>query len=515
MSDRPEYIQLEANDDMAHLRDRLSFIRGRRVLVIWPETGTALHRKLDIVLIQREAKRRNVQLALVTHDQSVIQHAQDLGISTFETIGAAEGGRWRRTRPKIFTQRHHQPDTELSTDALMEVASRVRPTQRRISPLRFFVERALIVLLLLGVVGGTLYIVVPSATVTLTLASEQISTEFMVIADPSLTDVDVEAARIPATTLRAEVQTVGTVSTTGVSALGDAPAIGIVTFTNQSLTNVTIPPETQVATSGAEPVLFRTTAVVTLRGGIGQTEEVPVQALTENAGDAGNVPSGTITVVIGDLATQVSVTNTSATTGGDTRRYPVVTQEDRDRLLALVRGQLQSSAYEEMRASLSDTQLIVIETIRIAEERSDWTTYDHETGDITPTLSLTMRAVVEAIVIDDRFTRQIVFARLSAQKPAGKVLIADTFAYTRGQVVNVQESLVTFSATGTMTADAVIDTTQLAERIAGKTREQAQQIIAASANLAADIVPDFTQMPPDWPHLPLLPIRISIQTLHS
>lgn len=145
MSERAEYIQLEPNDDVAHLRDRLSFIRGRRVLVVWPETGTALTRKLDLVLIQREAKRRAIQLGFVTHDRQVLQHAADLGISTFETIGASERARWKRGRAKVFTQRHHKPEDDPDHTDLSDVASRVRNPRRHVSRLRFVLERLLLI----------------------------------------------------------------------------------------------------------------------------------------------------------------------------------------------------------------------------------------------------------------------------------------------------------------------------------------------------------------------------------
>ena len=127
MKSNVEYVQLESGDDATAVRDRLSFIRGRRVLLIWPESGTALRRKLDLVLIQREAKRRAIQLALVTHDEDVIRSAHELGISSFETIGASERKRWKRGRTRIFIQRFHKPDTT-APDDLMDAASRVRPS---------------------------------------------------------------------------------------------------------------------------------------------------------------------------------------------------------------------------------------------------------------------------------------------------------------------------------------------------------------------------------------------------
>jgi hypothetical protein len=515
MTDRPEYIQLEPNDDIVHLRDRLSFIRGRRVLIIWPEHGTALTRRLDIVLVQREAKRRSLQIAFVTHDKNVINHARDLGISTFETIGAAEGARWKRIRPKIFTRRHHRPETEPTPDELISAASRVRRAERRVHPVLNVAFRLMIVLGLGAVIGGTVYAVVPSAKVTITLRSDQIQITETITAAPDQNDVDVEAARIPATRLRVEVQTVGTVPTTGASTLDSTPAIGVVTFTNQTLSPITIKPGTQVATTGFDPVYFRTIGEVTLRGGVGQRQEVAIEALPESAGERSNVPPGAITVVQGELATAVTVNNTAATTGGEDRQFTTVTAADQERLLRLVRAQLQSSAFEEIRQSLTDSQVIVIETIRIAEERSDWTRFSHALGDITPNLSLDMRAVVEAVVIDDRFARQVMFARLSSHKPTGKVLLPDTFTYERGAVVSVTEDEIRFEATASMVANTAVDATQLAERLAGKTLSEAQALIAASINSDMPLELTFSLHPDSLPHLPLLPVRIVVETVYQ
>jgi hypothetical protein len=97
------------------------------VLLIWPEEGKVLPRKLDLVLIQREAMRRGIQLALVTHDPQVVKHADELNISTFETIGSSERARWRRGRTGVFSNRFWRPKKDTpDPEDLMSVASRVR-----------------------------------------------------------------------------------------------------------------------------------------------------------------------------------------------------------------------------------------------------------------------------------------------------------------------------------------------------------------------------------------------------
>ena len=74
MPQKHEFVQLEPGEDVASVRDRLTVLRGQHVLLIWPEKGTALNRKLDLVLVQREAMRLAIRLALVTHEPEVIKH---------------------------------------------------------------------------------------------------------------------------------------------------------------------------------------------------------------------------------------------------------------------------------------------------------------------------------------------------------------------------------------------------------------------------------------------------------
>lgn len=72
-----------------------------------------------------------------------------------------------------------------------------------------------------------------------------------------------------------------------------------------------IPAGTQFATNDAEPIYFKTVADTIVTGG---SVSIAVQAV--EAGAAGNVAAGTITVPVGDLASIITVTNPEAATGG-------------------------------------------------------------------------------------------------------------------------------------------------------------------------------------------------------
>jgi hypothetical protein len=514
---KPEYIQLEAGEDIPSVRDRLSFIRGKRVLVIWPETGTTLTRKLDLVFLQREARRRVIQLALVTHDPQVIIHAKELGISTFETIKQAEANKWKRGRTRVFVQRHHKPEDEPDPEELMQVASRVRNPRKRMSDALRRILQLVVAVIVFGVIGAAIFVAAPSAQINLTLAQETVDVEVSITAnpDPSVVDVDIDNGIIPATVLRATVQTVQTIETGGQAQGEDSRAAGVVTFTNQTPRAVEIPANTQVSTSAGTPIRFRTTAAASLPGEVGARVEVAIEAVPEFAGSIGNVDEGLINIVVGTLGEQVTVRNLQPTTRGTSQTFAVVTQDDYDRLMGIVRAQLQSRALDEMEANFSsDTQVIVAETVHIPEHnlRSDWITYSHELGAFSETLTLDMQAVVEALVIDDRFARQIVFARLSAAKPASLVLQPDSFTYTRSAIISTNaDGSTTFIASGSALATAQIDTFEIQQTLAGKPLGDAQNILTNMVELAPNTSPEIKIFPSWLWQMPLLPVRISIQ----
>ena len=516
MAKQIDYVQLDTNDDVVTVKDRLSFIRGRRVLLIWPEEGTTLTRKLDLVLVQREADRRAIQLALVTHDTEVIDHARELNISTFETIRASERGRWKRGRKKVFIPRYHKPSHEPEPEDLKPIASRVMKRGQARSTARYLIERLVVLAILFAVVAGTAYIVLPSAVITITLQEDEITTTINIIADTTVQSVDIANSTIPAQVIRATVETTATVPTTGIQSLDSAPAVGVVTFTNQTDTAVDIPANTTLSTSAGTPILFRTISGTTVPPGVNQRIEVNIKALQTSAGSIGNVEAGMINTIIGPLDEALTVINVAPTTGGENRSVNVVTANDMLGLLNSVRVQLQSLAYEEIKTRITDDQLIIIESIRIEEERNDWTTYTQDVGDVADTVSLTMRAVVSAMVVDDRFGQQVTLAQLSSQIETSKSIRPDSITYTRGPIIS-QESAnrVTFTATSTAKVVQHFDPGPLQEQLAGASLADAQRILSSHVELATTNPPQIFISPAGYTQMPILPIRIEIQVQNA
>lgn len=512
MEQEIELIQLTTADDVSSIKDRLAFMRGRPVLLVWPATGTLLTRKLDLVLIQREAKRLAIRMALVTHDPDVRRNAEELNLSVFETIGGSSRGKWRRGSVRTFTNRSHRPEDAPEAQDLMPVASRVRvessetPLARA---LRWLVRVALL-MVLLALAASLAYLLIPAAVITITPVSSVVRIEVETWVDPALETLDIDQGIIPALRLRVEVEERGSLPTTGVHQFGGALASGSVVFINKTDQAIDLPADIVVTTSNTPPIFFRTLQSASVPAGVGQQVEVPIEALPNSAGESGNIPAGAISGIVGALADRVEVRNIAPTSGGVSRSVRTVTDDDQASLLATLRQQLQTRAYSDMLPRLNSAQFIIPETIRIVEERSDWTIFDYQIGDAADTLTLTMRAVVEAVGIDETVAQQVAFSRLAAQVPNGWVI--RQLDYQRGMASLADESgRLRFSIAAEAQIMAQIDASQIRERLAGQPLSAALDYLRQYADIDSNAALSIVLTPQGMDRLPLLPLRITVQ----
>ncbi|MCY4019831.1 MAG: hypothetical protein OXG39_10535 [Chloroflexi bacterium] len=490
----------------------LSALRGKRVLLILSPSATLFKRKLDLILLQREAYRRAIQLALVSRESDIVAHAKELNISCFATVEASEKSRWKRGRQKVFLPRHHQPSKPQPPEELRSIASRVLQRNRHPSRPRTYFERLFVLGLLSFVTLAALYALVPGATVEVRLRAESIHAEVTIIADTAADGVDPDKGIIPAQIARTTVETTATLPTTGLRTLDEVPARGVATFVNLTDRPLTIPTNTILSTSAAAPLLFRTVVDVFLPAGADQTVNAPFEAMQQYRGEEGNIAAGQINLVVGPLAESITVTNPAPASGGTLRAVNIVSADDKDSLLNIVRGQLQSLGYEDIQSTLTTSQVIIIESIAIEEERKDWTNFSSDVGLMAKELTLKMRAVVSALVIDDRLGRQVSLAQLRDRVPPGKTLLPDTLQYVRGPLTRpAAGKRVSFVAEASGTLVAQLDTAGLLDRLAGISIVDALQILRSQPELAAPTASSIEVFPEGFNRMPLLPVRINLQ----
>ncbi len=510
MADEVAHIQIGTGETLVSLRERFAGLRGRRVLLCWHADMPHLRRKLDLVLLQREARRRAIQLALVADDADCKRAAAELNISAFSSVEESENQRWKRARLKVFLPRYHKPSADLPPEDLAYIA-RLQARQAG-GGWRAIMARALVLLLLLAVTGATLALIVPSATVELNLSEQEISINAAIVADRKATALDLERGIIPAVTLRQTVEATATIPSSGTAWLESVSAAAVVIFSNLGADSVDIPRGTILGTSAGEPIIFETTADVVVPAGAGESVGATVVAMEGYRGVIGNVGAGMINTIFGALADRVSVINLAPSAGGEAPSVKVVTAEDRERLLESLRIQLQSLAFEQMRAALAESQVIIIESIQLAEAPKDWRFFSADVGTMTSELTLTMRAVVSALAVDTRFARAVAAARLRAAVPAAWQLREETIRYQRGPFqLDSERGQVTFTISAAARAVAALQRDELRALLAGRSLEAAAAALAAHEAVAQAQPPQLSLHPAGWQLMPYLPIRIDIK----
>ena len=514
MNEDSETLRLDHADNVASIRERLARMRGVRVLLILPEDGALFRRKLDLVLVQREAHLRAIQLALVSRDPRVLGNAQELNISCFDSLADSQSARWKRGRHKVFLPRHHKPDPNAQPEDLRLIASRIDTRERRHSRWWLFIERAAVLAILFSVVGTVIYVIAPSAVVEVTLRQETLTAEIEIVADVDAAALDIGGAIMPAQRVQALAEARASVPASGLRNIGDISATGFVTFTNRTGEPVVIPANTVLSTSAGEPVLFRTIAEAAAPAGSENHAEAPVVALERFSGNVGNVAAGMINTVVGPLADDITVINLAPTAGGEARTVRVVDANDLALLRERARARLLTAAYELISVDLSNAQVIVIDSLRIEDEHKDWTDFSAEVGDVANEVTVTMRASVTAVVLDESLSRQIATSRLRDLTPSGAAILSDTIRYGRGPVSwQPARNQARFVARAKGSAVARVETSQLREQLAGLSLGDAAKLIESQVEVAGGVTTKIDLFPSSLGRMPSLPIRISLDVL--
>lgn len=506
----PEHIytlHLEPYDDVVSVRDRLAFVKAPAVLLVWPERGTVLRRKLDLLLIQRQARRLHIQIALVTGDLDVMDAAHELNISVFPDEQTAAQHRWKRPRNKVFISPRDAAQEAEVVDHVLRQRQPLSPAARR----RRQFGRWMVFAALLATVGIGFLVAAPSATVTITPASRQVYETITIVAAPDQTDIDVQNFRMPAAVVSLQATSRVTVPSSGTETAGTSLAQGLVTFTNLSDFPVVVPLGTVVSTGGTYPVRFETLIETTLPSGDAAAIQVPVQALPSYAGAAGNVDPGAISRVESEIADLVVVTNPNATYGGAVQELSVVTAQDHERLLVLGQQQVLQNARDILLHQLQGEQFLVPGSLAIIDQRPEWIIYSHLIGDTTESVSLDLRAVVQAVVVDERQAQQVAYAGLAPYLQPGMEIAPEALRFSRGDIVEIRpDGQVTFLMIVSGSIAVSIDEEYVLKRVTGVSVSEARRRLDRELLLDPNRPPQINTWPGWYHRMPFLPVRISV-----
>lgn len=491
-----QVIQLQPDDDIVAIRARIENAELAHLILVVPRRCAFLEGASGFPLLRRAADDLGAQIALVLHDETLRERAEEYGFPVFRSIAQAQFARWKM-RPPTRT-----------TSALTPSAPPPPPPESvSDSPITRFIRawhwQLLSLASVLAILCLAMPFVIPAAQVYLVPALTMLTTTTDIVIDSSTPWVSSATRSVPARRLLRETSGTASLRTTTTKTMPDARATGSVVFTNLRAEETIVPQGTIVATSTGVPIRFTTTMTITLPAQIGARAEAPIQAI--DPGPAGNVKELAINVVEGSLALAVRVINTKPTTSGTVRPVRVATEADRKKLEEQLLAQLKQNAHSVLAPMLKPNEFIPLDSIQVYATNK---LFDRAVDEPADVLNLTMSADVFGLAVDRDDVNLLMSTLLQRQLPTGYQLLPDGVRVemlTGGKYQGIQLRQ-PVRAIGY--AAPQLDPGKVAAALQGKTVSDAQAYLTSQVQLAQP--PEIRVSPPGWPLMPFLAFRIAV-----
>jgi len=494
---KTQILTLESHDDLISVRDRLSWAKTPRILLVWPKYEKVTLRQVDLKVLQRHALSLGAQLGLVTRRRRVREDAESLGIPVFVSTGQAQRLAWPKPRRRRWLRHAPRKDLREKWKELRagEAVWRAYPGVRVGS----FAVGVLAVLLLVAMF-------IPRARVTLQPESRMQSVVLPVSASPAVESVFITGS-MPARELRIMVEGQQTISVTGQGVIPQSKSTGFALFRNLTQQAVTIPAGTVIHSGGVERIRFVTMRDGIMNAGVGETLELPIEAI--EGGLAANLEAEAVNAVEGGLGLLLSVTNPEPLKGGRELASVQASEADRKRAKNLLMKKLEGEAREGLAAEIVSGDMLFEDTFAVSQILSE--DYDPPAGAVGSMLTLSMQVEYFVLYASASDLSELAALALNASLPAG-------FSPASGGItvkpVSAPLRSGNDSTRWTVRAERKIvqqiNAAQVSQMIQGVGSRKAQSQL--EKNFRLDGSPEINLSPSWWPWVPIVPFRISVVT---
>ena len=491
---KTKIITLESHDDLISVRDKLSWAKTPRILLVWPKYEKVTLRLLDLKVLQRHADSLGAQLGLVTKWNNVRRDAESLGIPVFKSTAAAQLNAWAESPPRA----RREPKPPRKGLRLMREKIQMGEAAWRTSLLGRVLAFTAGVMAVLALAG----LFIPRAEVVLNPEAQTVSLTIPVNASPEFETVSLNGA-IPARTMSMTVSNERTLVVSGVISVPRSKASGIVQFTNSGAEEILIPAGTVVATNTL--IRFVTMNEVRLPANGDEVVEVEIEAV--EAGGNGNVDANTITIVEGTLGLSVKVTNPEPATGGANEDVTGPTDEDRSSLREQTMNELRSIAEEQIRAALGAGDLYLADTLQLVNIQSE--EFSIPAGERGSELTLSLQAEYSAHYILAEDLETLAASAVAASIPQGFSSQGEMTLSPLETPFTDSTGITRFPLQASQATLKNINLSQVFNLIRGRDIDRAVSAVKEAFSLQNE--PEIRITPSWWKWLPLVPFNISVE----
>jgi len=531
-----QILHLEDTDDITSIKSRIDFVlptltrqsvqatgapERPRLLLMVPRKNKALHNLVNMKMLAHSVQSRAVDVAIVSGSPTVRDYAREAKLKVFGSIGAAKRAGWITAQaPEAAPEASLPPVTPAAPAEKLATRGQNRAKKKTfiviegdhaVGSLKYLAQQIgmlVLIVILAGILAVGFIGLLPEATVTVTPVAQPVKTELIVKADPNAKSVDFATLTFPARKDQVELSLAGEIDTIKTELAPFDKASGAITLVNRTETQQLIPISTTVSTTAGEPVDFVTAITAAIPAGLNATTSVPVVAV--KPGPKGNVGPGQINRFVDPTYNMLArVVNEQATGGGTLAPGKKVTEDDKPRLEAYLRQQIQQKGLAQLQASLAEQEFIPPESVEVIVLDVK---YREFSGDFADKFGGEMQAVVRSTVVGGYNANRLALAALQEQVPPGYQLDVAGLKFGAGEVLGMENGVASFKIFASGQAVPQLSDRKIADAIAWQPVGEAQKLLSQQYDLAT--VPGI-EVQPAWlagylGRLPFSPLRIKV-----
>lgn len=350
-------IYLDQEDNLVSITDKLSWGKAQRVLLVFPPSPCFKIQKIELLLIKRATKKMGFLLGIVSRKKNIKKLALEVGIPVFKSIKYAQRKKWKA--PVSYRYNH------FSRKSVSEIKKKDFGFKTKEPDWMNFLWVRLL-FFSLGVLSVLLVLIlfIPSAKIKLNLQDQE-QTIFLQIEANEAVEVVNLSGIIPVHTIDVSVEGTRLVKINTRTSVPDKYSIGKILFTNLTENKVGIPLGMIITRLDNSGIRFEVIEKGDLQGGVGQTIELPIRALTP--GKAGNMEANSLGSLIGDIGTSLLANNPNPSYGGTDIMTKMANEIDRSELKDQLESDLRDEAIQSAQELLSEGDILFPETIKLEE----------------------------------------------------------------------------------------------------------------------------------------------------
>lgn len=496
-------IYLESDEEITSVIDRLKSSRSNSVALIVPRGASVVSGVVNLKLLRREADKLRKNVALVTTDKTAKKLASNVGFAVFDNLDEAienmpgmeieseteevkveglEESDLKMPEIKLKKMSHTEPTKEPS---YLPKSPKIELPRKGIwkaltRPVKFNWKYAVGTLAILIAAGAfTAFFLLPKATITLTLNSEDFDHQFRVKVDKSIRAYNPEENAIPGEVVTTTKLVSKKDKATGKKDIGEK-ATGTVTVYNEwSSEGQSFSAGTKFRASNGKVYTASSAFSVpgaSIVGGSLVAGKTSIKAAAAENGEEYNGKVGTVTIPSLPSTQQAKIYGAGSTfSGGFTKTITVVSENDAKKAKEAAISEATQSLREEIKKEVSEGSEIAEEAlVKDVIEEDISPAVDKEASDFEVKVKVKISTLAYQQKDLDQITEDNIKKVLE-----GRVLVADAEKEITKKIVkqDLSKGIMTMDISVVAQVGPEVDEEIFREEISGKNKDEINQYL--------------------------------------